>query len=1201
MSKKTRNLVLSISLMIILFIAISVFSPRFWAQQTCTEYISTFTENFQNDTYKDKTYSSVSGWPPAPVTLSYLGGQLTYSQPVGMGAYIYVCEAGDFDGDGYPDLIGYDISLGTSNGRLLLIRNKYTDPTAQQNGIIYQADTSKIFEQNITGQVAAITVGDYNGDGLLDFFFVVNNTDSALYSSTFRAVMYINCGTRTNPQFNSYTVAPNLDFTQMFKNAGIYLRWTANHMCSVDIDKDGDTDILFISQNQIFVLRNPGKSNWSLSNWKISELSYNQRPGFPTGSYMGGSAIAAADFQRNGHLDIVCGSVEWVDHLVYYANDGTGNFTYYTIPISDSSCIGTTGIAAYDFDNDGLIDLVCANDEWRCSHPAKLYMFKNKGNNTGGGIPVNFEFHCLNSCQKIDPPGYDADQVIGVDYNMDGKKDVIVTDANDSGNYFLFTNGLANVYTLVGEARSTNILPALDQNLYAVTKATITAIHQGYIGSPSSGLSITYYLSNNGVDWELYATYTGSDIHDYSNLPTHTFAHYGSTLFWKAVMNAPQDQMSDYTNASYETPYISSITFQCNYVDRKEYSRTSSAAVTFISNDGSIKNYIIGSSFYYPGWQGHLRAYDVSSMTPVNSPYSVLRTITQSNLSSPTGRNILVSGVNIIWDAGQLLSVRSADDRKIYTAIPSGSGTRLTRVDFTASNADTLGPIIKDVNNDNAGLINFVRGAGRDWKLGDSNHSNPIVVGPPQENASTMGSGYQSFKDTWQNRAKVVYIGANDGMLHCFDVVTGAELWAFIPYNLLPKLRNMCSINPNTGQRTFTRDTYVDGSPTTADVYIDANGDGSKEWITILICGQAQGKGSTIGSGLNYYFALDVTDPNNPQPLWKFTDSGMGETWSVPAIGKVLKGGNTTWVGFVGSGYDNDPNNVVGNTFYAFDLETGTSFWSFSDSGVDTRVKEGFTWDIQNAFVGSPSLIDIDQDGRVDRVYFADLDGRVWRADVSANFQNTSSWPVTKIYEDANNFPISVKPAVYMKSGGYPQIYFGTGGDDTAPNNVEYSFVCLIDKPTPEVEWYLGDPAVLNLPVNKNSGALDVGEKVWADPVIANSVCYFNTLKGSIESVDPCENIIGAGKLYAIYVESIAGAIFGGAAIKTETGPTVSLQLEIKTRGAVTLGERLTTGSGARKRAVYIQEYNSTIQKMEQSVQASLKIKSWREIFRIIK
>jgi len=226
----------------------------------------------------------------------------------------------------------------------------------------------------------------------------------------------------------------------------------------------------------------------------------------------------------------------------------------------------------------------------------------------------------------------------------------------------------------------------------------------------------------------------------------------------------------------------------------------------------------------------------------------------------------------------------------------------------------------------------------------------------------------------------------------------------------------------------------------------------------------------------------------------------------------------------------------------------------------------------------------------------------LWRAEVRANFQDASSWPVTKVYEDAKNFPIVVKPALWIKAGGFPRVFFGTGGDDKAPSDVTYSFVALVDKATPEVEWYLGDPSLLNLPENRDAGDLEIGEKVWADPVTANLICYFSTLKGNIESVDPCENILGIGKLYARYVESIAGSVVGATALWVEPGVAVeSLQLEIKTRAAVTLGERQTTGSGVRKREIYIQEYDSTIQRMEQTILSSLKVKSWREIFKIIK
>jgi len=76
----------------------------------------------------------------------------------------------------------------------------------------------------------------------------------------------------------------------------------------------------------------------------------------------------------------------------------------------------------------------------------------------------------------------------------------------------------------------------------------------------------------------------------------------------------------------------------------------------------------------------------------------------------------------------------------------------------------------------------------------------------------------------------------------------------------------------------------------------------------------------------------------------------------------------------------------------------------------------------------------------------------------------------------------------------------------------------------------------------------------------------------------------------------------GGTALKGASGPSESLNLAIKTRAAVTLGERdRTTPSGTRKREVYIQEYDSTLQRLEQGVISLLKVKSIREIYRVIR
>jgi Tfp pilus tip-associated adhesin PilY1 len=418
----------------------------------------------------------------------------------------------------------------------------------------------------------------------------------------------------------------------------------------------------------------------------------------------------------------------------------------------------------------------------------------------------------------------------------------------------------------------------------------------------------------------------------------------------------------------------------------------------------------------------------------------------------------------------------------------------------------------------------------------------------------------------------------------------------------LPKLKNMWAVDGATGTRYSARDIYVDGSPMVADVYIDANGDASKEWTTILISGQGSGNGSSLGGGTNYYFALDITDPDNPQPLWEFTHDFLGETWSVPVVGKIRKNGQDAWLAFMGSGYDNSPSEVVGNVFYAVDPATGEYFWAFYAGEVDTTIDLG--WNIPNTIPCSPSIVDIDQDGHADCVYVADLDGRVWKVDVSIDYEDPTSWAGVIIYEDSRNYPIISRPAVwinYALGGTIPRLYFGTGGDDRAPSDVAYSFVALLDAPAPEVEWYLGDPTILGLPAEKDLGDITIGERVWADPKVADYIVYFSTLTGSIDSVDPCASIAGVGKLYARFVQTVAGSIIGQSAFVTASGTKESLDLAIKTRAAVTIGERERPAGGTRKREVYIQEYDSTIQKLEQSIGAVLKIKSWREVYRVIR
>jgi hypothetical protein len=306
----------------------------------------------------------------------------------------------------------------------------------------------------------------------------------------------------------------------------------------------------------------------------------------------------------------------------------------------------------------------------------------------------------------------------------------------------------------------------------------------------------------------------------------------------------------------------------------------------------------------------------------------------------------------------------------------------------------------------------------------------------------------------------------------------------------------------------------------------------------------------------------------------------------------------------MGSGYDNDPAAIVGNYFYVVRLDTGAIIRSVAVTNVDSSLKTRpapFS-DVYVSIPGAPTVVNSDADTLTEYVYVGDLDGRFYRMDVTSS--TTTNWILTKIYTDNDNYPIITKPAVFADplTGGMPlHLYFGTGGDDIAPADRYYSFIAMTDTGTSAaVEWYLGDATELALSSSLCTGGFGVGEKVWADPLISDNIVYFSTLKGSIENVNPCMNLYDVGRLYARFVRTVAGSVLGATALKSTGVAAESYQLASKARRAVTIGERQ-KAPGTTKREVYIQEYDSTIERLEQPVSAAFKILSWREIGRIYK
>ena len=84
-------------------------------------------------------------------------------------------------------------------------------------------------------------------------------------------------------------------------------------------------------------------------------------------------------------------------------------------------------------------------------------------------------------------------------------------------------------------------------------------------------------------------------------------------------------------------------------------------------------------------------------------------------------------------------------------------------------------------------VLNFLRGSSaqelrnsgqfrnRTHKLGDIVDSAPLYVGPPIGLSQT--ASYFSFAVSHKTRSPIIYVGANDGMLHAFDATTGVRLW----------------------------------------------------------------------------------------------------------------------------------------------------------------------------------------------------------------------------------------------------------------------------------------------------------------------------------------------------------------------------------------------------------------------------------------
>lgn len=292
----------------------------------------------------------------------------------------------------------------------------------------------------------------------------------------------------------------------------------------------------------------------------------------------------------------------------------------------------------------------------------------------------------------------------------------------------------------------------------------------------------------------------------------------------------------------------------------------------------------------------------------------------------------------------------------------------------------------------------------------------------------------------------MIYVGANDGMLHAFSAETGEEVYAYVPSMLIPKLMKLAPL----ASAGYTHTHYVDASPRAMKVKI---GGSTKR---ILVGG--------LGAGGRGLYALDITDDSAAAPateqdaankiMWEIFKpatsnstiivtnpksvtattayNNLGHTYGEPIIGKS---------NYVISGSDRDvifmPNGYMSTTgcasLFVINPANGARIREIVAGTCSTTSPNGLS---------SPTPVDTNGDGRIDLLYAGDLDGNMWKFDVSSD--TPASWSVSKLFTTDPVQSITIGPAVADHPHGGRIVAFGTGrtlrAADMTDNSVHYMY-----------------------------------------------------------------------------------------------------------------------------------------------------------------
>lgn len=288
-------------------------------------------------------------------------------------------------------------------------------------------------------------------------------------------------------------------------------------------------------------------------------------------------------------------------------------------------------------------------------------------------------------------------------------------------------------------------------------------------------------------------------------------------------------------------------------------------------------------------------------------------------------------------------------------------------------------------------------------RQGDVVNSEIWYTGRPSSN---YAMGYSSFVSAQKNRTPVLYVGGNDGMLHGFSATDGKELIAYVPRGVVSGLKDLTD-------KDYQHRYYVDGSPMTGDIK-----DGSN-WKTLLV--------GSLGAGGKGYFVLDVTNPGNfgttsaadlvvmdrtrakseaepncsalsgtakiacdtnvadMRDLGNITAQPGRNPANKQEATQITRLNNGRWAVVMGNGYNSTNQRPVLLVQYL----DGTDKKLVR---IQATTDATGTGNAKDNGLASPTLVDLDGDGKTDIVYAGDNLGNLWKFDLTSATE--SEWQV---------------------------------------------------------------------------------------------------------------------------------------------------------------------------------------------------------------